>query len=452
MNSVVRYFLSLLRLNRIGVIAVLALTTVSFNAMAVTDAEMDQARAIAAKWYLRYINNGSDYLEKIQPASMADLESQLKNTEKENIEKFKKASTPSNYASWNKEDLVNYWGGTFFKESKSLDPKGQDNAWIKGKVTSAVKQNVKVASAQETPAAAAAPEPQAVPAQEEVIVEEQTPVADMAPLPAEDQATELEQQTEQPKKSSGTWVYVMILCILVAIVIALVVYASKTMKGQPGSAPESKGIGDEEQIREEEERFAPRREERRPLSDDTRMREKFAETLAAKSEEIRNLNRKISELETINASLKEENRRLRAQSGQTHLKSPIEAARIVEPKESKAEAEAPARQQGQPRTIYLGRANARGLFVRADRHAVEGQSIFKLTTTDGVTGSFSLIDSPEVEEQILENPGKWAAGGCFAKDIFDTEGRENVVMENPGTAVFEDGAWKVDRKARIRYE
>ena len=411
----------------------------SLSAFAVSDAEMDQARAIAAKWYLRYINNGSDYLDNINPTSMSDLEGQLKKAEQENIKKFKAAPTPANYASWNKEDLVNYWGVTFFKESKALDPKGQNNDWIKSKVTNAVKNNVKVAAVTapvaEISAAGPAAEPNTVVVEEVAVVE--TPEAAETNLASENLSKQADQATEpaapaEKKRSSGTWVYVMILCILVAVVIALAVYASKTMKSQnaQGSARQGDGRADGDDA------YAPRAEERRaPLADDTRMREKFAETLAAKSEEIRNLNRKISELEALNASLTEENRRLKAESAPSPGRRPAEE-----------------REATRPRSIYLGRANARGLFVRADRHAVEGQSIYRLSTADGITGTYTIIDNPIVEEQILADPGKWAAGGCVAKDIFDTEGRERVVMETPGTAVFEDGAWRVDRKARIRYE
>lgn len=467
----IRFTQKILRPKRGVVIAGLAalLLTVSFNAYAVNEAEMDQARAIAAKWYLRYINNGSDYLDNLNPTSMSDLEGQLKQTEQENIKKFKAVSTPSNYSSWNKEDLVAYWGTTFFKEGKALDPKGQDNAWIKSRVTSSIKNNVTVKS---TPVPTAAPEPEAapeetpapvaepeVPAQvpvqqptqtydpynlEEVTVD--NPNADLEAQEAAEAENTEEAIEEAEKKGSSTWVYVMILCILVAIVIALVVYASKTMKGQNRRDAEDEDTYDPG----ESTRTQPLAQERKrsSIADDTGRRERFAEALAVKTEEIRTLNRRISDLEADNETLREENRRLRAEA-ESHRYRRTERTESSEERERYGAGTATAAKE---RTIYLGRANSKGLFVRADRHAIEGQSIFKLTTTDGSTGTFTLIDNPVVEEQILDDPGRWAAGGCFAKDIFDTEGRYRVVMETPGKAVFEDGAWRVERKARIRYE
>ena len=60
-----------------------------FTASAVTDKEMEQARTIATKAYLRYANDGSGYLDKLNPKTMAELEKNLKPKEKENLKAFK---------------------------------------------------------------------------------------------------------------------------------------------------------------------------------------------------------------------------------------------------------------------------------------------------------------------------------------------------------------------------
>ncbi|MDE5840084.1 MAG: hypothetical protein K2H49_04115, partial [Muribaculaceae bacterium] len=84
---------------------------------AVSDKEMEQARTLAAKHYLRYANNGSDYLDKLNPASMSELTKSLKNKEIENIKSFNAVAVPKDYASWDKQKLVEYWSSTFFKAS-----------------------------------------------------------------------------------------------------------------------------------------------------------------------------------------------------------------------------------------------------------------------------------------------------------------------------------------------
>ena len=208
------------------------------------------------------------------------------------------------------------------------------------------------------------------------------------------------------------------------------------------------------------------------------MREKYAETLASKAEEIRTLKSQLADMENLAVKLKDENRKLRAEleklrnqvNSETCHPSPVvpqferershryderERNRRHDERErsqNRDERERSGSEEGKAREVYLGRVNSKGIFVRADRHAVDGQSIYKLTTYNGVSGSFTLLKNPLIEEQMLDDPGRWLAGGCFAKDIFDTEGRERIKTETPGTAVFRDGAWRVEKKARIRYE
>ena len=69
-------------------------------AFGATPEQMDRARAIAYKYCLRYMNNGSGYLDDKKPKSTAELKSALKEKEKENIKVLEKspyllkASTP----------------------------------------------------------------------------------------------------------------------------------------------------------------------------------------------------------------------------------------------------------------------------------------------------------------------------------------------------------------------
>ena len=48
----------------------------------VSQKEMEQARTIAAKAYLRYANDGSGYLDDLNPTTMQELEASLKSKEK----------------------------------------------------------------------------------------------------------------------------------------------------------------------------------------------------------------------------------------------------------------------------------------------------------------------------------------------------------------------------------
>lgn len=103
MNHIFKFFL-------IAVAMVIAIPS-----FAVTDREMEAARTMAAKHYLRYANNGSDYLDKLNPSTMSELTTFLKAKEKENIKSFNAVAVPKDYASWDKAKLVKYWSVTFFR-------------------------------------------------------------------------------------------------------------------------------------------------------------------------------------------------------------------------------------------------------------------------------------------------------------------------------------------------
>lgn len=469
------------------------MTATVFTVSAVTEKEMDQARAIAAKWYIRYVNDASGYLDNVSPQSMADLEKNLTtDKDRQNFKDFKNAGAPGQYSDWDKDQLVAYWSSTFFTDHKSaLNAKGAENGACKQRIRKAI-QSMTV-----TPPAAPEPEPAPVePEQPKVDTPKAVEVIesglDQIAEQISDADTVLTQQEEemaaQPKKNSGTWVYIMILAILVVVVIFLVIYASKTMKTQPKKeAPrrEDRGAARE-----------PRRAEPRPVreqpvrvenntSDDvveayvgmgaakaleeaaapvqpvenseTRMRERYAESLAEKSEEIRLLKRKVGKLEDKVDELTAENTRLKAEIERRNReaayapKNTVPEDTIVSPSRPQAEA-APREPRHELKEIYLGRVNSKGLFVRADRQLSPGHSVYRLATNNGLTGTFTVVEDPMMQQMALEEPGKWLAGGCVAKDLFDTEGRIAIRNEAAGTAIFEDGAWRVMRKAKIRYE
>lgn len=439
-------------------------------ASAATDEQMDKARAIAAKYYLRYANNMSDYLDNINPSSMADLKGKLKEKDLENLKAFENTAYSKDYASWDKGQLSEYWGSTFFKEhSGSLDKAGQNLAAQRDIKSNIGNMTVTVVQPQAPePAPAPQQEPVAtppsdpmttqqpmIPSQDILAAQEAAALAELEAAQNEEEATEEETPPEekQEEQSSGTWVYVMILCILVAVVIALVVYASKTMKAQKlEDTPEDKDI----------DRYEPMSSNAAALAESHRLRERYAESLAAKNEELRSLGRRAEELERENYELKSELRHLkqelsilqgpsqRGNMGAAPVGAAMREPAFEQPMREPFNTDLP--QQRPQRHIYLGRVNNRGLFVRADKNINPGHSVYRLSTDNGVTGTFTVVDEPATVVQALNAPEIWLAGGCVAKDIADTYNRSFIVTEAPGTAVFEDGAWKVLRKARIRFD
>ena len=420
-------------------LAAIAVSTIS--SFAVTDKEMEQAKTITAQAYLRYANDGSGYLDDFKASTMSELESKLKAKEKENIKAFYSVKIPTDYASWDKDKLVEFWSVTFFT-SPNLEAKGKI-------AKSRVKQRISAMNI-ESPSAV----------KEEPKEIKQEPEAEPVTTLQEEQATEPNSATQQADQSqeeifvdqnaiakdtedkqyknedSGTWIYVIILIVLIGLVVWLVVFAANMMKKQPEGGSESETSGNEKDLREQFSRAMSKKNEE--LS-------KISATLEESEKDNTRLMNTVDSLKAENTRLKAENESLRSEI--LSLKSQTAAPAPVSKPETK---EQPAKTM--PNVIYLGRANARGLFVRADRRITPGSTIYRLDTRDGLVGTFHVVDEPEITDVALSNPEEYLAGGCTALDLYNTDSASRIITENAGTAIFENGCWKVLRKSRIRYE
>lgn len=437
------------------------------NTFAVTDKEMDEAKAITAKEYLRWVNDGSGYLDDFSVKSMSELNSKLKAKEKENIAAFNAVQVPSDYASWDKAKLIEYWSSTFFNSS-GLDAKGKGaKARVRKKLEAMTVSAPSKEPVNETPEETKQPEPETtppadqsadnqLPTAEEAVTEQQDILADQEAIQKD--AEDMEEGPVQ--EQSHTWVYVLVLVILVAVVIWLVVYAANLMKRQP--APE-------------------RRRENDDNEDDENLREQTRIAIAKKNEEIKELHERLHSEEEKSATLGLEIERmklehsrllqqlqqLREQNNLLTLQKEKTQERVVQPEPARhtepepviktehepvRKAEQATRQQEILNVIYLGRTNRRGIFVRADRRINPGNTIYRLDTNDGLVGTFKVVDTPEVVELALSNPEDYLSGGCMGEDLQDTAGVTRILTVSAGTAIFENGYWKVLRKTSIRYE
>lgn len=390
---------------------------------AVTQKEMEQARTIAAKAYLRYANDGSGYLDDLNPTTMAELEASLKNKEKENIKAFKAIPVPSDYGSWDKEKLVEYWAVTAFQDKGLLEKGRGGRIRARSQIN---KMNIAAVAPAETTKPAAQSQAPAPSAAENV-----GQAADSLLNNPEVLDPELQQQEEDldnlniDKATNYTWVYIMVLGILVAIVIALVVYAANVMKKNGGNSQQDRQAG--EAMAEAEEHY------------ESLMADKDVE-IAMLKKKLDHYSKQNTELTSKIEALMAELKALKEQSGRINKDS--ESTKLEEPRETKPVL----------RSIFLGRANARGIFVRADRTLNVGNSVFVLETSDGFSGSFKVADSQAAWSLALSNPKEYLESACTGHDLNDTLGVSKIVTESSGTAVFEGGCWRVIRKARIRYE
>lgn len=438
-----------------AILTAAAIMVPALSTFAVTDKEMEEAKTIAAKAYLRYANNGSGYLDDVKATTMAELTSQLKDKEKENLKAFNSVSIPGDYAKWDKEKLKEFWSITFFTspalsdEGKKAKPRvrKQIDAMTISKPTAA---EAAPAAAEPAATTTATADTAAVPLPSEAAMEDN---ADILADQEDIEAANEEAANATKSDSTGTWIYVVVLIILIGLVVWLMVYAANLMKKQPGG-------------------------EKITAADNEELRDKARTALVKKNEEIADLQRRLNDEEGRSADigaqlerlkldnqrlmdqvekLREENARLQTAARQPKA-APVAPVAPVTPaapaRRERVEAVAPEPEPAKPilTELYLGRANTRGFFVRADRRISVGNTIFRLNTSDGLVGTFRVVDHPAVLETALTNPVEYLLGGCSGEDLEDTVGVRRIVTESDGTAIFESGYWKVLRKTRIRYE
>lgn len=495
----------------------LLLATCVLSSYAVTDREMEEAKTITAKLYLRYANNGSDYLDKINVVTMADLEKRLKPKEKENIKSFKAVSVPGDYSGWNKDQLVRYWSETFFASPGLIDKGKVAKSSVRKRLSS---MNVAAPAAASAPAAtatpAASPAPAtATPATAAAPAESApaTPVAQSddsaaarAIAEAEAELLNLENMVnDEPsgskKQNSYTWVYILILCGLVAVVVGLVVFASRVLKSQNAAeeddsydtpvdnqrsrqagtvgsaslvAPELSEWRDRARQAENERDVMSQQcsDQRKRIADLTARINQLEQELAA-DRAFKSASNPVKPASVASQpSVRQTTAESRRQAASEPKRSATSADSKRQPADNKRQAAAASdskRQMPTPESIvnpvadsapqprptaviYLGRVNNKGIFVRADRNLKPDASVYRLETADGYAGTYRVANNAEVWERALANPEHVLAGGCIGSDITATDGKNRILTESSGTAIFEGGCWKVIRKAKIVYQ
>lgn len=451
-------------------IAVAVVTAIP--SFAVSDKEMEAARTMAAKHYLRYANNGSDYLDKLSPSSMSELSGALKPKEKENLKAFTAVAVPKDYASWDKARLVEYWSSTFFK-SPGLKEDGKKCLGILAKKLNKI--NVAAAAApaaaetkaeqkpEGAPAAPAQEAGQAQPASadlssgaagagEDVVDAEAAAAAELDALAAQ-AAADAGVADEQPKKSSNTGWYIAILVVLIGVVVWLVMYASKSMKdGTIGAG----GKDAEKEIREA--RKAAKEEA-------NKMREQYASSLAVRNDEIKQLKTRVEELEAELDNARDEIERMRKSVPQARVQPVAQQAPRVqqaapqpktEPRRQNAagndaKPKAAARPAKLPPVVYLGYVNQRGLFVKASRSLNQESSVYYMDIPDGEHGTFVVANDFDVFDRVLADPEYWLGGGCVIENPEDADIAAEIVTIEAGEALFADNTCRVVKKARIKF-
>lgn len=92
-----------------------------------------------------------------------------------------------------------------------------------------------------------------------------------------------------------------------------------------------------------------------------------------------------------------------------------------------------------------------GVFTSTSDNEEIGKSLYVLTTLDYMNGSFILLDSSDAIATAMISISQ------FIKPVCKVVGNVNaypthIITDEEGTAVNENGVWKVTKKAVVRFE
>ena len=127
-----------------------------------------------------------------------------------------------------------------------------------------------------------------------------------------------------------------------------------------------------------------------------------------------------------------------------------------------AQPEAPAAQRkaqsavrkakAEPVVMFVSRPDEGGYFSSANSRMEPGNSIFRITSADGVNATFEVICDAGVHQLALMMPTENLTRACTGENIQISAGKTLIVTDAPGTAKKEGNRWRIVKPAVIHYE
>ena len=108
-------------------------------------------------------------------------------------------------------------------------------------------------------------------------------------------------------------------------------------------------------------------------------------------------------------------------------------------------------EEGEVMNLFMSKPDENDDFTRVSDEFEPGNSIYVLTTFDGIHGTFEVIDKPEVHTFALMMPAENLIRACSGNAIQIPNGN-HIVTDRAGEAEFIDGKWHIIVKAIIHYE
>ena len=120
--------------------------------------------------------------------------------------------------------------------------------------------------------------------------------------------------------------------------------------------------------------------------------------------------------------------------------------------QQKPKAAAPQKPKATTTEFFVSRADEGGFFSSVSSRMEPGNSIFRLSTADGVNATFEVICDAGVHQLALMMPTENLTRACTGENIQISAGKTRIVCDAPGTAKKEGNRWRIVKPAVIHYE
>ena len=168
---------------------------------------------------------------------------------------------------------------------------------------------------------------------------------------------------------------------------------------------------------------------------------------------------KNHEIAALKTALKQRNeevgqhlKSLSAQLAQVEERLSQRVATQSVPTQPTPKAAPPQKPKAMPTEFFVSRADEGGFFSSVSSRMEPGNSIFRLSTADGVNATFEVICDAGVHQLALMMPTENLTRACTGENIQISAGKTRIVCDAPGTAKKEGNRWRIVKPAVIHYE
>ena len=168
---------------------------------------------------------------------------------------------------------------------------------------------------------------------------------------------------------------------------------------------------------------------------------------------------KNHEIAALKTALKQRNeevgqhlKALSAQLAQVEERINQRVATQSVPTQPTPKAAPPQKPKTMPSEFFVSRADEGGFFSSVSSRMEPGNSIFRLSTADGVNATFEVICDAGVHQLALMMPTENLTRACTGENIQISAGKTRIVCDAPGTAKKEGNRWRIVKPAVIHYE